>query len=116
MKTLALIFLIPLLFVFLWGLSSSAVTVTINGQAIAGPLAGLAGGWALVVSTVALFCAAILLAFIFAGVGLIILGVLALVGFILLATAFPFLLPVLIPLMLVWAVCAGFRNSRNGPN
>lgn len=112
MKKLALVCLVILALVFAWGITSSNVAVTINGQTMTGPLAAMAGGWGLVLSTVVFFCVAILLAFILAGVGLIVLGVMALVGFILLATAFPFLLPLLIPLLIVWAFCAGTRNSE----
>lgn len=55
---------------------------------------------------------AILLAFVFAGVGLVVLGVLALVALILVGAAFPFLLPLLIPLFIVWAFCAGARRGK----
>jgi len=112
MKKLALICMVILAVVFAWGMASSNVALTINGQALTGPIAAIAGGWGLVLSAVVFFCVAILLAFIFAGVGLIVLGVMAFVGFILLATAFPFLLPLLIPLLIVWAFCAGMRGGR----
>jgi len=113
MKKLALTCLVVLALVFAWGMTKSNVAITINGEAMTGPLAVVAGGWGIVLSTVVFFCVAILLAFIFAGVGLIVLGVMALVGFILLATAFPFLLPLLIPLLIVWAFCAGTRSKQN---
>jgi hypothetical protein len=112
MKKLALFFVLILAIVCTWGLMSSNVTITVNGQTFNGPFETLAGGWGLIISTVALFCVAILLAFILAGVGLIILGVMALTGFILLSVAFPFLLPVLIPLLIVWAFCAGSRKGK----
>lgn len=112
MKKLALICLVILALVFAWGMTTSNVAITLNGEAVTGPFAAMAGGWGLVISTVVFFCVAILLAFIFVGVGLIVLGVLAFVGFILLATAFPFLLPLLIPLLIVWAFCAGARSGN----
>lgn len=114
MKKLALIAVLILSFVCAWGLMSSDVSITVNGQQFHGPLETMIGGWGLIIATVAIFCAAIVMAFVLAGVGLIILGVLALIGFILLAAVFPFLLPVLIPLLIVWAFCAGAR--RNAPN
>ena len=114
MKKLALISVLVLSFVCAWGLMSSDVSITVNGQEFHGPLETLVGGWGLIIATVAVFCAAIVMAFVLAGVGLVILGVLALVGFVLLAAIFPFLLPVLIPLLIVWAFCAGARrNTQN---
>ena len=112
MKKLALILVLLMAIVCTWGLISSNVSVTINGKAIEGPLEVVAGFWGLVITTVVLFCVAILLVFVFTGVGLIVLGVLVLVGLILLGIAFPFLLPLLIPLFIVWAFCAGVRKGR----
>ncbi|MDD5458509.1 MAG: hypothetical protein PHF37_03855 [Phycisphaerae bacterium] len=93
--------------------STHAVTIMINGQEIVGPLSRTAAGlWGFIVSAVALFCVAILLVFVFAGVGIIILGGLVLVGLILAAVMFPFLLPLLIPLLIVWAVVAASRKDN----
>jgi hypothetical protein len=114
MKKIALISVLILAFVCAWGLMSSDVSITVNGQEFHGPLETMIGGWGLIIATVAIFCVAILMAFVLAGVGLVILGLLALVGFLLLGALFPFLLPVLIPLLIVWAFCAGAR--RNAPN
>lgn len=113
MKKWALAMVFFLVLICAWGvMSSSGVSITLNGQALDGTLAVLVGGWGLVVTTVVLFCMAILLAFILAGVGLVVLGVLALVGLILVGVAFPFLLPLLIPLSIVWAFCAGARWDK----
>ena len=112
MKKLAFAMVLILLLVCAWGvMSSSDVSITFNGQELDGPFAVLVGGWGLVITTVVLFCVAILLAFILAGVGLVVLGVLALVGLILVGVAFPFLLPLLLPLFIVWAFCAGVRRG-----
>ncbi len=111
MKKLALISVLILSFVCAWGLMSSDVSITVNGQQFHGPFETLVGGWGLIIATVAIFSAAIVMAFVLAGVGLVILGVLALIGFLLLGAIFPFLLPVLIPLLIVWAFCAGSRRS-----
>jgi len=112
MKKLALVLVLLMVIVCAWGLMSSNVSVTINGEEIVGPLKIVAGSWGLVITIVALFCAAILLTFVFTGVGLIVLGVLALMGLILVTIAFPFLLPLLIPLFIVWAFCAGVRKGK----
>ena len=58
----------------------------------------------LVVALIALFCAATLLVFVFAGIGIIVLGCFVIVGVIMAALSFPFLLPLLIPLAILWGV------------
>ncbi len=108
MRRLAL-FLAVFMIVFLaWALflSGDVVSITINGCEITGPFGALIGAWSFILTLVILFCVAILLAFVLAGVGLIVLGVLALVGLILAAIEFPFLLPLLIPLFIVWVFCS----------
>jgi hypothetical protein len=91
---------------------TGTVSVTINGKEVAGPLSTVLGVWGTLLAAVVLLCVAILLAFVFAGVGLIVLGVFVLVGLILAAVAVPFLLPVLIPLSLVWLFCSIARTSK----
>jgi hypothetical protein len=96
-------------------LQSNDIAIIVNGQKLAGPAKLAAEGWGLLVAAVALFCVAILLAFVFAGVGLFILGVLVLAGLLAAWLAFPFLLPLLIPLFLVWIfVAAVRRGNRSG--
>jgi hypothetical protein len=107
-RRLALILAI-FMFVFLaWALflGSDDVLITINGREITGPFGALIGVWGLVLTFVILFCVAILLAFVLAGVGLVILGVLALVGLVLIGVTLPFLLPLLIPLFIIWVFCS----------
>ncbi len=87
-------------------------TVKINGQVISGPLGFAVGLWGMILTVVILFCVAILLAFVFAGVGLVILGVLAFVGVILIAVSLPLLLPLMIPLFIVWVFCAMLRKGK----
>ena len=107
-KTLALILVAAMVAILAWALfmGTSAVTITLNGRQITGPFGAIIGVWELVLTLVILFCVAILLAFVFAGVGLIVFGCLVLVGVILAAIAFPFLLPMLVPLFIVWLVCS----------
>ncbi len=107
-RRLALI-LAVFMFVFLaWALflGGDVVSITINGREITGPFGPLIGAWSFILTLVILFCVAILLAFVFVGVGLILLGSFALAGLILAAIAFPFLLPLLIPLFIVWVFCS----------
>jgi predicted exporter len=97
------------MFVFLaWVLfvGHDVVSITINGRQISSPFETVIGVWGFILTLVILFCVAILLAFVLVGVGLIVLGVLALVGLILAAILFPFLLPLLIPLFIIWVFCS----------
>jgi hypothetical protein len=66
--------------------------------------------WGLLVAVVALFCAAILLVFVFAGIGLIGLSALVLAGHVAARLAFPFLLPLLIPLLIIWLFVAAVHG------
>jgi len=116
MKTIAIV-LVILVLALVAGvlLQSNDVSIVVNGQTLAGPAKLAAEGWGVLVAVVALFCVAILLAFVFAGVGLIVLGVLVLVGLLAAWLVFPFLLPLLIPLFLVWIfVAAVRRRSKSG--
>lgn len=92
--------------------ASDAVSITVNGREITSPIDAIMGVWGLILAVIILFCVAILLAFVLAGVGLIVLGTLAFVGLILAAIAFPFLLPILIPLFIVWLFCSIVRRSK----
>jgi len=116
MKKVALLLVLVMLALLAWVLfSSSNVVITVNGEPLSGPMKLAAEGWGVLVAVVALFCAAILLAFVLAGIGLIVLGALVLAGLVLAWLAFPFLLPLLIPLFLVWlfvAVLGGSARDR----
>ncbi len=92
-------------------LQSSDIAIIVNGQRLVGPAKLATEGWGVLVAIVALFSVAILLVFVFAGVGLIVLGVLVLAGLLAVWFAFPFLLPLLIPLFLVWFFVAAVRRS-----
>ena len=111
-KKLAIPLTVLMLGVVAWGLflERDAVTIVINGQQVTGPLKDAIGAGGLVVALIALFCAATLLVFVFAGIGLLVLGGAVFVGLILTGLAFPFLLPVLIPLAIVWGFVALTRN------
>ena len=112
-KKLAIALAVLMLAIVAWGLflESNAVTIVINGQQVTGPLKGVIGAGGLVVALIALFCAAILLVFVFAGIGVIVLGCFVFVGMILAVLAFPFLLPLLIPLVILWGFVAITRRT-----
>ena len=110
-KSVAIVLAILLLALIGWvAFQSSEVTIVVNGETLKGPAKLAAEGWGLLVGVVALFCVAILLAFVFAGVGLVVLGALVLAGLVAAWIAFPFLLPVLIPLLIVWLFVALWRG------
>jgi len=114
-KNMVSILVILMILLLAWVLynSTNDVSIVINGKPFVGPLAPAIGVWKLILAIVILFSVAILLAFVFAGVGLVVLGVLTLVGLILVAVALPFLLPLFIPLFIIWAFCALlFRHKK----
>jgi hypothetical protein len=113
-KKLAIALAIVMLAIVGWGLllESHAVRIVINGHQVTGPLNDAIGAGGLVVALIALFCAAILLVFVLAGIGIIVLGCLVLGGAILAALAFPFLLPLLIPLFILWGFVAFTRRTH----
>ncbi len=114
MKSIAIVLVIAVLAILAWVLlhSSHHIAVVVNGHPIVGPARLAAEGWGLLVGIVALFCAAILLVFVFAGTALIVLGVLVIVAFVGALFVFPFLLPLLVPLLLVWIFVAAARRGR----
>ena len=120
-KGIAIALVIALLALIGWvAFQASDVTIVVNGETLRGPAKLAAEGWGVLVAVVALFCAAILLAFVFAGVGLVVLGVLVLAGLVATWVAFPFLLPLLIPLLIVWLFVALWRGRsqrrESGPD
>lgn len=96
-----------------WGLffEEGSTRIIINGQELIGPLKGTMGAGGLIVGMIALFCAAIFLLFVFAGIGIFILGGVIVAGLILAGFAFPFLLVLLLPLAIVWVFIAIIRKS-----
>ncbi|MGO9931575.1 MAG: hypothetical protein ACLPV8_07170 [Steroidobacteraceae bacterium] len=111
LKNIAIVLVILLLGLLAWVLlQSSGIDIVVNGQKLVGPARLAAEGWGVLVAVVSLFCTAILLVFVFAGTGLIILGALVIAGLVAAWIAFPFLLPMLIPLFLVWIFVAAVRG------
>jgi hypothetical protein len=117
MKSIALVLVVAVLGMLAWVLlhSSHHVAVVVNGHPLVGPAKLAAEGWGLLVGIVALFCAAILLVFVFAGTALMVLGVLVPAGFVAALFVFPFLLPLLVPLFIVWIFVAAARKGSRPP-
>ena len=113
-KKLALFLCLFLVVLLGWSLiwPGAFGTLTINGEGIGGPFGLAIGLGRMILTVVILFCVAILLAFVFAGVGLVILGVLAFVGVIVISVSLPLLLPLMIPLFIVWLFCAMLRKGK----
>jgi hypothetical protein len=112
-RSAALLLALAMLAIVIWGLffEASSTTIIIDGHQLSGPLKGTIGVAGLIIGLIALFCAAIFLLFVFAGIGILILGGVIVAGLVLAATEFPFLLLVLLPLAVVWVFIAMTRQT-----
>ena len=112
-KKAALALAIVMLFIVAWSLffGAGSTRIIINGRELAGPLNGAIGAAGLIIGLIALFCAAIFLLFVFAGIGIFILGGVIVAGLVLTGFAFPFFLVLLLPLAIVWAFIAITRKT-----
>ena len=112
-KMAAIVLALSMLVLVAWGLffEAGATKIIIDGQELTGPLKGTVGAAGLIVGLIALFCAAIFLLFVFAGIGVFILGGVIVAGLIVAGFAFPFLLVLLLPLAVVWGFIALVRGS-----
>lgn len=88
----------------------------VDGDEIGGPfgalLAMVLAGGGIVLAALIVVAVAIFLCFLFAGVGVLIVAALALGCFIVAALIAPFLLPVLIPLAILWWIARRNRDRR----
>jgi hypothetical protein len=111
-KKVAIVLAFVMLVIVAWGLffEAGSIRIIINGQELIGPFKGTVGAAGLVIGLIALFCAAIFLLFVFAGIGIFILGGVIVVGLILAGFAFPLLLVLLLPLAIVWVFIAITRK------
>jgi hypothetical protein len=112
-KKLAIALAILMLAVAAWALlmERSNVSIVIDGRQVAGPLVGTLEARGLILALIALFCAATFLVFVFAGIWLIVLASFVFIGMIVAGVAFPFLLPLLVPLAILWGFIALTRRS-----
>jgi hypothetical protein len=112
-KKLAIALTVVLLALLVWMLlsGSNSFSVLIDGKPVTGPFKGVIGVAGMVSALIAGFCAAIILLFVFAGAGVIVIGCLLFAGMILAFLSFPFLLPLLIPLAIVWLFIAIVRHA-----
>jgi len=116
MKKTAFVLVVLMGLILLWGLKQAGtVSILINGQPLQAPFRFLGDVWGLILAGIILFCAAMLLAFVFVGVGLFLLGIFVFVGMVRLAGFFPFLLPLLLPLCLLWFFLSAFAKPKIKP-
>jgi hypothetical protein len=112
MRTWAAILAVAMLALAAWALlfAGDSVHIVVNGRELTGPVKGAAATGGYVLALVAFVCAMIFLLFVFAGIGLLILGGAVVLGIILAALLFPYLLVVLVPFAIVWAFIALTRR------
>ncbi len=111
-KKMAIVLVLVMLAVVAWGVfvEGGATRIVINGHELTGPFKGAVGAAGMIVAAVALFCAAIFLLFVVAGVGIFVLGCFIAFGLLFSGLMFPYLLLVLIPLAIVWVFIAIARH------
>jgi hypothetical protein len=112
-KKLAIALTVVLLALVAWVLAfeSNSFSIVVDGQPVTGPLQGAIGAAGMVAALIASFCASIILLFVFAGIGIFVLGSVVFLGMILALIEFPFLLPLLIPLAILWLFVAIARKA-----
>jgi hypothetical protein len=119
MKKIAPYLILFLCALLLWDLlfTFGDASFHIDGEEVGGPLGAmlgilLAGGGTLIGLLVAVVVGAVL-AVVFAGVGIVIVGALAIAGLALAAAIVPFLLPLLLPLAVIWYLVSRARRNRS---
>jgi hypothetical protein len=117
MKKILLICLVSLIAVMVAAsFFSNDFTVNIDGQDIDGVagflVAGVAGGFGLLIGALVVLIVGAMLAFFFVGGTLLVVGALALAGVMLALVAFPLFLPVLIPVLLVWGIAKLLHRNK----
>jgi hypothetical protein len=102
---LAVVFGLALHFSGILPLTQDSFVITVPGDAAADVVG-------VVLAPIILLCVALFLILIFSGVGFIVLGSLVLVGGILVLVALPFLLPLLIPVFIIWIAIVVARRRE----
>jgi hypothetical protein len=117
MKKTAAIIILFLFALLVWNVFTFGDNVVnIDGEDIGGPLGALlatffAGGGLLLAGVIMLFVGAVL-AVVFAGVGILCIGGLAVGACVLVLMISPLLLPLLVPLAIVWFFVSRSRKHR----
>jgi hypothetical protein len=116
-KKLILAAFIFMLAVMAWqSIFGDSMNVNIDGDEIDGPLGAVLalffGGAGLLIGGVVTVCVAIFLCLLFAGLGILMVGGMALAAVIVAAAVSPLLLPLLIPIGIYWFFSARSRKQR----
>jgi len=118
MKKIAPYVILFLFALLLWDVlaSSSDWMLHIDGEQFDGPLGALlallfAGG-GMIVGALALVVVGVVLAVAFAGVGVIVLGALAVAAVAVALAISPLLLPLLVPVAIIWIMVSRSRKNR----
>jgi hypothetical protein len=102
---LAMVLGIALHYSGVWPQTLDSFAITLPGDAAA-------DAFGVVLAPIILLCVALFLTLILSGVGFIVLGSLVLVGGILVVVALPFLLPLLIPVFIIWIAIVVARRRE----
>ena len=113
-RKIAIALAVALMLLAAWGVMSEspAVKVIVDGQEIGAPWRGALGVGGVIVAFVASLCAATLLLFVFAGMWIILVGLVILAGIVFIGGISPLFLPLLIPIAVVWAFIALLRHKN----
>lgn len=109
----------PLLLLFLFVMvaweamaGSSGMSINIDGEQIDGPLGVLFAGGGLLIAAAVMLFVAVLLAVLFAGLGVLAVGALVLVTLLVGVLVSPLLLPLAVVLAIVWYLARDGRAQR----
>lgn len=95
---------------------TSGFHMDIDGNEFDGPLGALLGllfgSLGLIIGTIVALCVGALLVVVFAGVGVLLVGALALAASLGLLAVAPLLLPILIPVAIIWFFVSRSRRNR----
>ena len=115
-KILMFVFVLILACLFFDKIGGSNMTMEFNGKDVDGPLEFLFGmifaGGGLLIGLLAIICAAVVIGLVMTGFGVLIFAIVA--GCIALGLLFsaPFMLPLLIPIAIIWMLVS--RNRKQG--
>lgn len=118
MKKIAPYIILILCALLLWDMlfAFSDASFHIDGEEFDGPfgamLGVLLGGGGMLIGLLVTIVVGAVLAVVFAGVGIVVIGALAIAGVAVAAAIVPIVLPLLLPLALVWYLASRSRRNR----
>jgi len=118
MKKIAPYLILFLCALLLWDLlfTFGDASFHIDGEEVGGPLGAMLGilfaGGGTLIGLLVVLVVGVVLAVVFAGVGIVIVGALAIAGLAVAAAIVPFLVPLLLPLAVIWYLVSRARRNR----